>query len=100
MSCPNTPCSGASAERRIFGLTPLVLALAVHPHSLWACAACYGQDSGPMARGMNWGIFSLLGIIVFVLVGVAGFFVYLANRSAKLPAVTTPQELASSTEGI
>jgi uncharacterized SAM-binding protein YcdF (DUF218 family) len=52
-----------------------------------------------MARGMNWGIFSLLGIIVCVLVSVAGFFVYLANRSAKLPAAA-PHELAGSTEGI
>jgi hypothetical protein len=49
---------------------------------------------------MNWGIFSLLGIIVFVLVSVAGFFVYLANRSAHPPAGPVPQELASSTEGI
>ena len=114
-----THCSGALSERRIlrrkcqrrsdetplqrygrFGLTFLVLTLAMQPRLLWACAACYGQDSGPMARGMNWGIFSLLGIIVFVLAGVAGFFVYLANRSAQPPAVPVPQELASSTEGI
>jgi hypothetical protein len=53
-----------------------------------------------MARGMNWGIFSLLGIIVCVLVSVAGFFVYLANRSAKLPVAAAPHELAGSTEGI
>jgi len=49
---------------------------------------------------MNWGIFSLLGIIVFVLGGVAGFFVYLANRSAPGPAEAVPQKLASSSEGI
>jgi hypothetical protein len=35
-----------------------------------------------MAQGMNWGIFSLLGIVVIVLAGVASFFVYVARRSA------------------
>ena len=76
-------------------LVALVLVVAMQPRLLWACAACYGQDSGPMARGMNWGIFSLLGIIVFVLASVAGFFVYLANRSAQPPADPLPQQLAS-----
>jgi heme/copper-type cytochrome/quinol oxidase subunit 2 len=114
-----TPCSGASSERRIVrgkyqrrademplqryrvaGPAALVLALALQPRLVLACAACYGQDSGPMAQGMNWGIFSLLGIIVFVLGGVAGFFVYLANRSAPGPAEAVPQKLASSSEGI
>lgn len=53
-----------------------------------------------MAQGMNWGILSLLGIIVSVLVGVAGFFIYLANRSAHVPLEAAPDQLASSTEGI
>jgi flagellar basal body-associated protein FliL len=35
-----------------------------------------------MAAGMNWGIMSLLVIIVSVLAGVAAFFVFLAKRSA------------------
>ncbi len=83
-----------------FLLTAAVSGFAVQPSLLWACAACYGQDSGPMAQGMNWGILSLLAIIVSVLVGVAGFFVYLANRSAQLPAATVPPQLANSTEGI
>lgn len=64
------------------------------PRSSWACAACFGQDSGPMAQGMNWGIFSLLGIIVSVLAGVAGFFVYLARRSVPVSG-TASSELAS-----
>jgi hypothetical protein len=66
-----------------FGLRCLAfLALALHPGSLLACAACYGQSDSPMAQGMNWGIFSLLGVIGLVLGGVAAFFIYLARRSA------------------
>lgn len=64
------------------GAVGLVLLLA--PQSLRACAACYGQSDSPMAAGMNWGIMSLLGIIAFVLGGVAGFFIFLARRSAKM----------------
>ncbi len=81
-------------------LAAAVCAFAVQPRELWACAACYGQDSGPMAQGMNWGILSLLAIIVSVLVGVAGFFIYLANRSAHLAPTAVPPALANSTEGI
>jgi hypothetical protein len=35
-----------------------------------------------MAQGMNWGILSLLGVIVSVLITVAGFFVFLARRAS------------------
>ncbi len=56
------------------------------PGPLWACAACYGQSDSPMARGMNWGIFSLLVVVVCVLGGIATFFVFLAKKSATLSA--------------
>ena len=37
--------------------------MAFQPASLFACAACYGASDSPMAKGMNWGIFSLLGVV-------------------------------------
>jgi hypothetical protein len=46
-----------------------------------------------MAKGMNWGIFSLLAMVAMVLGGVASFFVYLARRSATVavePAESKP----------
>jgi hypothetical protein len=58
-----------------------IVAFAFEPGSLLACAACYGQSDSPMAKGMNWGIFSLLAVIVSVLGGVAGFFIFLARKS-------------------
>ena len=39
-----------------------------------------------MAQGMNWGIFSLLGVVVLVLASIASFFVYLAKRASFVPA--------------
>jgi hypothetical protein len=60
------------------------------PNSLLACAACYGQSDSPLAQGMNWGIASLLGTILLVLGGIAGFFVGLARRAAAVAAAAEP----------
>jgi hypothetical protein len=90
-----------SHHRRIsdFGLRPafgcrlsafgfLVLALALQPQALFACAACAGQSDSPMAKGMNWGILSLLAVIGMVLGGVVSFFVYLGKKSAAAAAAS------------
>jgi hypothetical protein len=84
-------CATASAPARRLScgawvLGGLVALAAAQPRALWACAACYGQSDSPMAQGMNWGILSLLGIVILVLGGVAAFFVSLARRSAALAA--------------
>jgi hypothetical protein len=52
------------------------------PSPVLACAACYGRSDSPLASAMNWGIFTLLGIVVTVLVSIAGFFFYIINREA------------------
>ena len=69
----------------------LALALAL-PRSVSACAACFGQSDAPMAKGMNAGIFSLLGVILCVLSAVALFFVHVGRRTASAP----PEEPGSS----
>ena len=53
---------------------------------LLACAACFGQSDSPLAKGMNMGIFSLLVVVVFVLSGIAAFFIYLAKKSSAAAA--------------
>lgn len=50
----------------------------------WACATCFGKSDSKLAEGMNWGIVSLLFVVVSVLGAVATFFVYLAKKSAAL----------------
>lgn len=64
----------------------------LQPGSLLACAACYGASDSPLAKGMNWGIFSLLGVIGMVLSSIATFFVFIAKKSASVPVEppTTP----------
>lgn len=51
-------------------------------HSAQACATCFGKSDSKLAEGMNWGIFTLLVIVVGVLAGISAFFVYIARRSA------------------
>ncbi len=67
------------------------LALLTQPSAVLACAACYGKSDSPLAKGMNWGILTLLAVVVCVLGTFATFFVYLAKKSA-----TTPVESAVS----
>ena len=78
-------------SRRSFtslGLATLGVLMTLAPHSASACAACFGRSDSKLAEGMNMGIFSLLVVVLFVLGGVASFFVYLARRSAMLAQAT------------
>jgi hypothetical protein len=72
-------------------------AAALHPASLLACAACYGASDSPMAKGMNWGIFSLLGVVAMVLGSVATFFVFIGKKAAAA-ANETEQDTVAKTE--
>ena len=60
------------------------------PHPVMACAACFGASDSALAKGMNMGIFALLGVIVMVLGGIASFFVYLARRAGTHGASAKP----------
>jgi hypothetical protein len=55
-------------------------ALALSPSPLFACAACYGKSDSPLAQGMNWGIFTLLGVITPVLGCFAFCFIRMINK--------------------
>ena len=68
-------------------LAPAVLLVALAaPETVRACATCFGASDSDLAQGMNWGIASLLVVVVGVLSGFATFFVYIARRSAVVAA--------------
>jgi hypothetical protein len=52
-----------------------------------ACSVCFGQNDSPMASATNWGIFTLLVVIVGVLGCFAAFFIHLIRRAhlAEMP---------------
>jgi hypothetical protein len=56
--------------------TILFAVAALAPSPLFACAACYGKSDSPLASGMNWGIFTLMGVILTVLTCITLFFVH------------------------
>ena len=59
--------------------TILFAAAALAPSPLFACAACYGKSDSPLASGMNWGIFTLMGVILTVLTCITLFFVHVVH---------------------
>ena len=63
--------------RKILPAAAACVALA--PSPLFACAACYGKSDSPLAYGMNWGIFTLMGVILSVLTCFVLFFVHIAR---------------------
>lgn len=47
-----------------------------------ACPICFGGDpDSDLARGMNWAVFTLLGLTGGVLSGFVGFIFHLIKRS-------------------
>jgi hypothetical protein len=90
----------ASARRPCLALPRYALlftAAAWHPYSLQACTACFGQSDSPMAKGMNWGIMSLLVMIVGVLGCLVAFFVFLARRAATVSISAAAPAVARTT---
>lgn len=82
--------------QRLVVLWVLLLLWTFHPGSLIACSACYGQSDSAMAKGMNWGILSLLAVVITVLGGIAGFFVFVARRSTGTGTMATASHSNSS----
>jgi hypothetical protein len=74
----------------IFNLLVLAVVILAAP-SARACAACFGQSDGPMARGMNAGIFTLLGVIGIVLCGFFALMIYLVRRGGVYSDAMTRQ---------
>jgi uncharacterized membrane protein len=83
-----------------FILAALLLAVIFQAQGAFACASCYSKLDEPsrLADGMNWGIFSLLIVVGFVLSGVAGFGIFLAKRSAAASGVSVSSQPLQPTE--
>lgn len=60
------------------------------PSPLFACAACYGKSDSALAQGMNWGIFTLLGVVLTVLTCILVFFVHIIRKEEKAANNSAP----------
>ncbi|MCL4180238.1 MAG: hypothetical protein KJ072_21155 [Verrucomicrobia bacterium] len=68
--------------------------------SAQACATCFGASDSAMAQGMNMGIMSLLGVIGTVLLGVVGFFGYLAWRANRWEESENDDRLSAAGDSV
>jgi hypothetical protein len=74
----------------------LLMGLAFYPTSLWACAACTGKSDSALAVGMNWGIVTLLGVVLTVLSGVLVFFVHVIRKEEAAANDVSPDNPAKT----
>lgn len=56
------------------------LAAVLFAEPAWACQACFGADDGPMISGARAGGWALIGLVVFMQVAFATFFLILRRR--------------------
>ena len=68
----------------------LVAAMDLAPRLLLACSACYGAPGAAQTRGMNFGIFTMLGVTGMVLGGFGGLFYRFARRARQHSTELTP----------
>jgi hypothetical protein len=73
----------------LVGILVLLMSL---PLAVEACSTCFGVSDSDMARGMNMGIFTLLGFLAFVLSILIAFFVFIGVRSAKTGELIEDEE--------
>ena len=79
-------------------LSSLGLMLISESNSALACAVCFGKSDTALAKGLHWGVISLLAVVLCVLGGIATFFIYLAKRSAAVAGASMPvQESVAET---
>ena len=68
------------------------IGLALHPVSLFACSACYGDPDSSVSNGLTWAITALIGVISCVLAGVVAFSVRMNKKSGASDAATSADE--------
>lgn len=68
----------------------LVAMMGLTPRLLLACAVCYGAPGAAQTRGMNFGIFTMLGVTGVVLGSFGGLFFCFARRARRYSAELTP----------
>jgi hypothetical protein len=70
----------------------------LNPASAFACAACFGRSDSSLAKGLNFGIWSLLAVVMFMWVAFGAFIVFLVKRSARISSTPSVSPvLAEST---
>jgi len=78
-----------------FLLMMVAIGLALHPLSLFACSACYGDPDSSVSNGLTWAITALIGVIGCVLTGVVAFSVRMNKQSGANAANPAAEETST-----
>ena len=73
----------------------LAMVLALAPARAFACAVCYGDPNSLQVQGAEAGVLFLLGVIVSVLLSIAGMILFWARRARRISQVTNSVNLPS-----
>jgi len=61
----------------------VALCVVALPNVASACSVCFGDPTSPASKGLAWGVFALLGVVLLVLGGFTAFFIFLARRGCR-----------------
>ena len=75
---------------RKLAVIALITTMSLAPRLVLACSACYGAPGAAQTRGMNFGIFTMLGVTGVVLGSFGGLFFCFARRARRYSAELTP----------
>ena len=70
-------------RKRIPLLISSLMINCVFGESALACSVCFGNKDSELTKGISWGIFVLLGIVLTVLI-LFGTFIFTFNKRSKI----------------
>ncbi len=62
----------------------IIILINLLPGILFPCAVCYGNPESPLSHGMNMGVLTLMGFIIFILIIIAFSIISISIKTKKL----------------
>ena len=54
---------------------------------IYPCAVCYGNPESPLSHGMNMGVLTLMGFIIFILMIILYSIISMSIRTKKIKII-------------
>ena len=64
-------------------LVKYITIIILYSSVLFPCAVCYGNPESPMTHGMNMGVLTLMGFIIFILCVIVYSIITISIRTKK-----------------
>ena len=62
----------------------IIILINLLPGILFPCAVCYGNPESPLSHGMNMGVLTLMGFIIFILIIIAFSIISISIKTKKI----------------